>query len=196
MTFIRTVPEDEATGAVAKVYARDRETFGFLPNLTRAFSLRPEVYASWRQMLGALRTTMDARRYELATLAAARALRSSYCSLAHGEILADEFLDAEAVQRAAVDHGSAGLDEVDVAVMDLAAQVARDATAVSAADVERLRTLGLSDEEILDVVLAASMRCFFSKALDAVGAQPDARFAELDPGLRDVLTVGRPIEEG
>ena len=36
---------------------------------------------------------MDTRRYELATLAAARELRSSYCSLAHGKILAERFLD-------------------------------------------------------------------------------------------------------
>jgi hypothetical protein len=32
---------------------------------------------------------MDLRRYELATLAAARRLRSSYCCLAHGRVLAE-----------------------------------------------------------------------------------------------------------
>lgn len=47
-----------------------------------------------------------------------------------------------------------------------------------------------------DVVLAASARCFFSKALDALGVLPDAAFADLDPGVRDVLVVGRPIENG
>ena len=44
MTFIETVPEDQATGATAELYASDDETFGYLPNFTRAFSLRPEVY--------------------------------------------------------------------------------------------------------------------------------------------------------
>jgi hypothetical protein len=44
------------------------------------------------------------------------------------------------------------------------------------------------------VVLAAAARCFFSKTLDALGVQPDALYAELQPELRDVLTVGRPIE--
>src|SRR5436190_12806414 len=88
MTFIETVPEAEATGAVAEIYEADRNAFGFLPNFTQAFSLRPEVYAAWRQLNGAIKATMDLRRYELATVAAARRLRSSYCTLAHGTVLA------------------------------------------------------------------------------------------------------------
>jgi hypothetical protein len=58
-----------------------------------------------------------------------------------------------------------------------------------------LRSVGLTDTEILDVVLAASARCFFSKALDGLGIEADAKYAQLDPELRDVLTVGRPIAE-
>jgi alkylhydroperoxidase family enzyme len=100
-------------------------------------------------------------------------------------------------QLAAGDRTAApGLDEVDVAVMDLAEQVADDATSVTQADVDRLRTLGLTDAEILDVVAAAAARCFFSKALDGLGVQADARYAEtLEPALREALTVGRPIAE-
>ncbi len=41
MTFIATIPEDQATGATAELYATDQETFGYLPNFTRAFSSRP-----------------------------------------------------------------------------------------------------------------------------------------------------------
>jgi uncharacterized peroxidase-related enzyme len=193
MTFIRTVPPAEAEPPVADLYDADRESFGYLPNLTRAFSLRPEVYAAWRGLVEAARGNMDLRRYELATLAAARRLRSSYCSLAHGSILADRFLGADAVRAIMDDPRAAGLDEVDVAVMDLAAKVAEDATMVTEADVDRLRTLGLSDAEIFDVVVAAAARCFFSKVLDGLGTRPDRVFADLDPQLRDALTVGRPI---
>jgi alkylhydroperoxidase family enzyme len=127
--------------------------------------------------------------YELATLAAARRLRSSYCCLAHGKILAEQFLDADAV-RSLPD----GLDETDIAVMELADQVATDATSITAADFERWRAIGLSDAVIVNVVLAAAARCFFSKTLDALGVQADAMYAEIEPGLRETLTVGRPIE--
>jgi alkylhydroperoxidase family enzyme len=78
--------------------------------------------------------------------------------------------------------------------MDLAEKVADDATSVTEADVERLRAFGLSDADIVSVVAAAAARCFFSKALDALGVQPDAAYESVEPELREVLVVGRPIE--
>jgi uncharacterized peroxidase-related enzyme len=193
MAFIDAVPEAEARGATAEMYATDEAAFGYLPNFTRAFSLQPAVYAAWRQLNGAIKSGMDLRRYELATIAAARRLRSSYCTLAHGSVLMDKYLDPDAVAAVVADHRNAGLSAGDVAVMDLAEKIADDATAVQQADIDRLRSEGLSDAEIVDVVLAAAARCFFSKTLDALGVEPDAAYAELDPDVREVLTVGRGI---
>jgi uncharacterized peroxidase-related enzyme len=195
MAFVETVREEEATGATAEMYATDREAFGHLPNFTRAFSYRPAVYAAWRELNGAIKSGMDLRRYELATVAAARQLRSSYCTLAHGSVLIDKFFDTGAVKAIVADHRRAGLSEIDVAVMDLAEKVADDANAVQQPDIDRLRSFGLSDEEIADVVLAAAARCFFSKTLDALGVEPDAKYADIEPGARETLTVGRPIAE-
>jgi uncharacterized peroxidase-related enzyme len=188
MAFVETVPEEEASGEVAEIYDAMREQFGYLPNLVRGFSLRPEVYRAWLQLNGAIKAH-DVRRYELATLAAARRLRSSYCALQHGKVLAQQFSSFEDVPGL-----PEGLDEADRAVMELAEKVVDDATSVTQADVDRLRALGLSDAEIVDVVLAASVRCFFSKTLDALGVAPDAVYADLPPEFREALTVGRPIE--
>ena len=196
MTFIETVTEDRATGDVAAMYETDREVFGHLPNFTKGFSLRPDVYAAWRQLNGAIKANMDLRRYELATVGAARRLRSSYCTLAHGSVLLDKFMSLDDV-RALVDaHETADLDPVDAAVVDLADKIALDAASVTRGDVDRLRSLGMTDTEIIDVVLAAAARCFFSKVLDGLGIEADAKYGQLDPELRDVLTVGRPIAEG
>lgn len=162
-------------------------------NHQRAFAERPEVYAAWSQLNGAIKAGMDLRRYELATLAAARRLRSSYCCLAHGAVLQERF--NEPVLEIALDHHAAGLDKVDVAVMDLAERVVDDATSIGDTDLQRLRELGLSETEIMDVILAAAARCFFSKTLDALGVLPDASYRDLDPALREALAVGRPIAE-
>ena len=126
--------------------------------------------------------------------AAARRLRSSYCSLAHGTVLLERF--DEPVLEIALDRRAAGLDEIDVAVMDLAERVVDDATSIGDDDLRPLRELGLTETEIMDVVLAAAARCFFSKTLDALGVRPDASYRELDEELRDVLVVGRPIADG
>jgi uncharacterized peroxidase-related enzyme len=195
MTFIETVAESDASAELTQMYETDREVFGHVPNLTRAFSHRPDVYAAWRQLNGAIKANMDLRRYELATVAAARRLRSSYCTLAHGSVLMDKFVAPDELAAIVTDHHGAGLDPVDVAVMDLADKVALDATSVTQADVDALRSHGLSDAEVFDVIAAAAARCFFSKVLDGVGAQADAKYAELDPPLREALTVGRPIAD-
>jgi hypothetical protein len=100
---------------------------------------------------------------------------------------------AEPVREIALDHRTAGLDAVDVAVMDLAERVVDDASSIEDSDLAVLRALGLSELEIKDVILAAAARCFFSKTLDGLGVRPDTRFLELAPELRDVLVVGRPI---
>jgi len=192
--FIEPVPEEQVTGAVAEAYAADLAEDGYVSNVSRAFSHRPEVVAAWVALNTAVTKDMDRRRYELVTIAAARRMRSSYCMLAHGNVLAGKFYDAERVRAIALDHSTAGLDEVDVAVMDLADKVAADASSVTRADVDLLRDLGLSDAEIFDVVAAAAMRCFFTKVVDGLGFQPDAAYGDVDAGLRDALVVGRPIE--
>jgi uncharacterized peroxidase-related enzyme len=162
-------------------------------NYEQAFAERPDVYAAWGELLATIKANMDPRRYELVTLAAARRLRSSYCALAHGQVLKERF--GEPVREIVSDSGSAGLDDVDVAVMDLAERIVDDAASIADSDLQQLRDVGLSEEEITDVVLAAAARCFFSKTLDALGVLPDASFRKLDPELRDVLVVGRPIAE-
>jgi alkylhydroperoxidase family enzyme len=162
-------------------------------NSERAFAERPEVLAAWAELNGAIKAGMDLRRYELATLAAARRLRSSYCCLAHGTVLMERF--GEPLLEIARDHRAAGLDEVDVAVMDLAERVVDDAASISDDELRRLRELGLSETEIMDVILAAAARCFFSKTLDGLGILPDASYRELDPELREALVVGRPIAD-
>ena len=161
------------------------------PNYERAFEARPDVYAAWQGLLGAVKANMDLRRYELATLAAAQRLRSSYCSLAHGKVLIEQF--DEPVLQIATDRSSSGLDDVDLAVMDLAERVVEDATAIGDDDLQRLRDLGLTDPEIMDVILTAALRSFWTKTLDALGVQPDASYNKLEPELREVLVVGRPI---
>jgi uncharacterized peroxidase-related enzyme len=193
--FIEPVSEEDASGATAEMYEADIAEDGWVSNVARAFSHAPEVMDAWSSLILSIRNRMDRRRYELATLAAAEQLRSSYCMLAHGSVLASQFYDEQRVVQIVADRSTADLDETDRAVMDLAAKVAADATSVSPEDAGRLKRLGLSDAEIFDVVAAAAARAFLTKVIDGLGFQPDPAYAELAPELRDALVIGRPIEK-
>ncbi|HJW60966.1 MAG TPA: carboxymuconolactone decarboxylase family protein, partial [Actinomycetota bacterium] len=116
MAFIEPIPEEDAEGATAEMYAADLDEDGYVGNSTKAFGHRPAVFAAWRQLGTTIGGAMDRRRYELATVAAARVLRSSYCSLAHGKVLAEQFLGAErtiALATGAVD----ALDPLDAEIV-------------------------------------------------------------------------------
>jgi uncharacterized peroxidase-related enzyme len=182
------------TPAEGPLHEAELASQGYVANYTKLFSMRPEVYAAWQQLNVAIKQGMELRRYELATLAAAKELKSSYCSLAHGKVLRDKFYAAEEVEAIAADPAQSGLDSADVALMAFAEKVARDATSVTQADIDGLREHGLSDPDIFQVVLATAARCFFSTVLDAAGTLPDAQYTEsIEPRLRETLTVGRPI---
>lgn len=191
MAFIETVPERKATGQLAELYEADRKRLGYVANYTRAFSHRPEVYAAWSALGAAIKANMNLRHYELATLAAARALRSSYCCLAHGKVLL-QFFDAPELIR--LMDGEADLSPAERALMAFAEKVTLHAYAVTQADIDVLKAHGFTDADILDIALAASARNFFSRVLDAVGTLPDAAYGDMAPELLKALTVGRRVE--
>ena len=195
MAFIRTIPPAEAEGPVREMYEQAQSRSGYVPNWAQAFSLRPGVRAGWIALLSSIQSNLPVRSYELATLAAARALRSSYCALAHGSVLADKVFDTATVTGIATDAAESPLEPRERALMAFVEKVVRSADQVTLSDVEVLRTHGYRDEEIFDLAAAAAARCFFSKLLDALGVQPDSSFNDLDPTLRNALTVGRPVSD-
>ena len=143
--FIQTVSEAEAEGKVREVYDGDKETFGYVPNHAKVFSLRPDVLKAWRGLQGSIRQNLSVRRYELVTLAAARALDSRYCLLAHGAVLINNGVALPQLRAILTDFHDAGLEPAEVGMMEYAQKIARSANEITQADVDALRALGLED---------------------------------------------------
>ena len=83
--------------------------------------------------------------------------------LAHGALLRKNFFSADELAAIVKDFRNAGLTDEEVAIMSFAQKISTQATQMSENDFNELRGFGLSDEEILDVVLACTARNFFSK---------------------------------
>jgi uncharacterized peroxidase-related enzyme len=195
MAFIEHADAQEPTGRVAELYEESLEDRGYVPNYLSALAHRPDVYAAWRGLAGTVSSHLDSRLYELVTLAAARARRSSYCSLAHGSALLWHHLDAAQLMDV-LRGGTADLTELETAAMRFADKAARDAAAVTQQDVDELRAAGLTDQQVVDIASTVAARCFFTTLLDALGVDPDAVYrATLEPELLAELAVGRPVPE-
>lgn len=191
--FISSVDEDAAEGDLAEYYRSQHAAWGFLPNYAPAFSTRTDVARAWNALNTTIGDGMDRRRFEIATIAAARALRSTCYTASHSKSLRDACGDEAAMASIAEQPDGAALDPQDRAVYEFAAKVAAEAASIEPQDVDRLRDVGLSDADFADVVFAASARCFFTAVLDGLGVQLDPQTAEqFPPALLESMIVGRP----
>lgn len=78
MSFVRTVPEEEATGLLKELYDKDAARQGYVSNYVKTLSLHPEIIAGYGNLIKILRERVDLRRYELITIAVSATLRCSY----------------------------------------------------------------------------------------------------------------------
>jgi uncharacterized peroxidase-related enzyme len=193
--FLRTVSLDEASGEIAEIYHHEIATRGFVMEATRCWTTRPEVLPLFERFSEGLKAnfSLGLRGWRLITFIAAKQVPSTYCSHVYAGALTRELGSREQVLALQADYRKAGLSEKDVAMLAYAEQVARDASRITAADIERLRQVGFSDIEISDIALCASFRCFVSRFFDATGAAPEPAFLDPDPEFRAAMTVGKPI---
>ncbi len=193
MSFIKTTAAADATDEVRSMYARQEGAWGYVPDYAKVFCHRPEVMERWGKMLATIKRPVDSRRLELVTFAAAHELRHSSCTLAHGNALA-RIIGKDAVMAIANGKDCTALTGAEIAMMQFARRVTRDASKITSGEVAALREIhGFADEEIFDIAAIAASRSFFTKLLDALGSEPDVSFMQLDDDLRRALTVGRPI---
>jgi len=193
MTFISTTPPETARDAVAAMYRRQQDHWGYVPNFALVFSHRPEVMSRWAALLAEIKRPMARRRFELVTFVAALELRNSACALAHGRALR-EFFDDDTLIAIAGERECDVLSEAEQALVRFARQAARDPSQVTPTDVAPLKAHGYDDAEIFDVAATVAARAFLTRVLDALGVQMDSPFLALNEPLRRALTVGRPID--
>lgn len=185
--IVQTPDPDHAAGHVSDMYAGDVADVGFVFTHTRAMAVNPEAHAAFESLLKAAVPSIGLRTYELATLGAARAIGSSHCLLAHGrKTLRAGLMDESQLERLARDYTDAGLSEADVAVMAFAERLSTEPQRMTDADTLRLREVGFSDRQIVDITIAASARNLLSRMLLAL-AVPVDEVPGLTPGLVDAL---------
>jgi hypothetical protein len=78
MWFIQPVPDDAADGVLSELYDQDLSGGGYITNITRVWSQRPEMMALWTQLIKSVRSHLRLQTFELVTLAASHAIGCVY----------------------------------------------------------------------------------------------------------------------
>ena len=185
--------KDPTTAEAAAYLEKDRAATGYVMNLERAWAWRPDIAEGFVALRKQLTdgSSLTPREIALLVCASVRALGDSYCSIAWGSRLAklaDPSVAAEVLR--GVD--APALTGREIALRRWADQVVRNPNGTSAAQVDALRTAGLSEREIFEATVYVAFRLAFSTVNDALGAPPDAELvAAAPPEVLATVTYGR-----
>lgn len=188
--FLQTMADEEVTGRVAEIYNAQKAQLGFVMEATRCFTARPDLLPIYTDFSDRVRAgfSLGLRAWRLITLIAAKHVPSNYCSHVYGKQLIGDLGSKEAVTAVRRDFRKAGLTDRDVEMLAYAERITVDASQVSQGDIDRLRSVGFTDQEICDIALCAAFRCFVSRFFDATGAAPEATFVDDDEGFRAAMS--------
>ena len=78
-------------------------------------------------------------------------------------------LDPALVDALEADYRTAPISEQERVMLDYVVQITRDATRISPADHDRLRSVGFDDRGILQITLIASWFNYINRVADALG---------------------------
>ncbi|NMA98507.1 MAG: alkylhydroperoxidase [Phyllobacteriaceae bacterium] len=190
--YIKTVEPADATGEMAAIYDAEMASMGRVMEATQCWSARPDMLVPIENLLHQMRDgfSLGLLNFRLITFIAARYVPSSYCSHVYFKSQCG-MLSREQALAIQADYRNAGLSEQQVAMLAYAEQITRDASKITATDIEKLRLVGFTDLNIADIALAASFRNFLSRYFDAVGASVEPDFLDADPQVRAQMAVGK-----
>lgn len=174
--------------------------FGFVPNIFRSQTLRPDVVAAEARVVEAVLLREDVlsrARKEFILLAVSAANLNTYCVAVHVEMLRNLGVPEDVSDQIAIDHRFADLPAADKALLDFALKLARRPAEFSREDVEGLREAGLTDEQILEAVVMTALTMFLNTLQMGLGAVPDFEPARIFPraGANLSRSGARPMTE-
>jgi RNA polymerase sigma-70 factor (ECF subfamily) len=155
-----------------------KQSFGFVPRLYRAQTLRPETLEAEALAIREVLLTGDIltrKQKESILLAVSGANLNTYHVAVHGEILRTLGVDAAESDRIATDHRRADISESDKALLDFAVRLATRPREYGAADVESLRAAGFTDAQILEAIVMTALAQLLNGLEAGLAPKPDFR---------------------
>ncbi len=155
-----------------------KRSFGFVPRLYRAQTLRPETLEAEVQLLRDVLLTDDVlsrKQKEFILLSVSGARLNTYHVAVQGELLRTLGVDPEVSDRIATDHRGADISETDKALLDFAVKLATRPHEYGEADIDSLRVAGFRDAQILEAIVMTALANLLNGLEAGLAPKPDFR---------------------
>jgi uncharacterized peroxidase-related enzyme len=135
--------ESELPENLRGLFSKARQKPGFVPNVFRVYSFRPERLSAWfshYKQLHEPTENLDAGEREMIAVAVSMANGCLYCLVAHGAALRDALGDPILGDRITLDYKRAGLNAKHTAILNFAVRLTKTPLDCLESDLEHLRS--------------------------------------------------------
>lgn len=190
MTWIKTIPYADASGKLKKLYDRIKGPDNNVDNIMLTHSLRPHTMeghmALYKYVLHHPGNTLPKVFLETIGVYVSLLNNCAYCVEHHfsgmSRLLADE-ARAENIRRALEARTpSDAFDGFELAALEYAEKLTIAPDSIEELDVERLRSAGLDDGQVLEVNQVTSYFCYANRMVLGLGVNTAGDVIGLSPG--------------
>jgi len=169
-----SLPEDVRSRIVAV-----HDKAGFIPNVFLAWAHRPEEFRAFFAYHDALLEKeggLTKAEREMIVVATSNLNHCHYCVIAHGAILRIRAKDPFIADQVAINYLNADLTPRQRAMLDFAMKIAGESHTVNDEDFARLRSHGLTDDEIWDIGSITALFALSNRVANLMALKPNAEF--------------------
>lgn len=180
--WISVPSPDELSREVAAEIGDISERIGFVPNVARLLAVTPSHFVGWWRYFDELMrgpSGLSKIQREMIAVVISAEARCPYCETAHAAALRLRTKDAALVDRLAVNYRHVDLDSRDRAMLDFAVKLTRSPDECGESDLEQLRNVGYTDEDILHIVELTAIFNYNVRLATATGLFPNVEYHEL-----------------
>lgn len=175
---IETLDED-----IRAVFAKATEKLGFVPNVLRAYSFRPQKLRNFMAMYNELMLApsgLSKLEREMVAVVVSSANRCYYCLVAHGQAVRRLSGDPELGEMMVMNWRVAKLEPRQRAMLEFAWKLTLTPYLVGDEDRAALRAVGLGDEEIFDLSETVAFFNLSNRMASGVDMMPNREYHKLD----------------
>jgi uncharacterized peroxidase-related enzyme len=189
MTWIKTIPYEDADGALLKLYDRVKGPDNNIDNIMLAHSLRPHSMNGhmtlYKNVLHHSRNTIDKWILEMIGVYTSMLNKCHYCIEHHfigmKHLLKDDAL-ADSIRKALESENWTDLFEAkEIAALDYAGKLTQSPTTVSKEDIDSLRSVGWEDGEILEINQVTAYFNYANRTVLGLGINTEGDVLGLSP---------------